>query len=425
MKRSLQTDDAVSELRPVPLRRQRDYRLLLSARAVSETGAEVSRLAVPLTAAALLGASPAQMGVLSAAGALPYLLAGLQAGALADRMRRHRPVMIGCELTAAAATATVPVAWLAGWLTVPWLIAVTFTVGLCSVLFRACSFPHIAAVVDESQRPQALAGFQTANSLAVIGGPSLSGLLVQIFTAPFALLADALSFLASAFLIRGIRAPEKHVPAAPRGMWTEIREGLRAVVAAPALRALCGSGMAINFFGGAYMAIFILYAVTVLELPAGMVGAVSACFGVGGLLGALATTRLIGRVGENRMLRYAVLLFPLDYVVTALASGPVWSRFAVMAASGLVSGAAIVAFATSMGAITLREAPAELRGRVNATMTFGIHGVVAAGGLAGGLAGELLGLRPVLWCGAAGIALLAIPMVWLSPLRHSPAPLPR
>ncbi|MER5625178.1 MFS transporter [Streptosporangium sp. NPDC002544] len=407
-----------SVFQPVPLRRQRDYRLLLSARAVTETGAEVSRLAVPLTAAVLLGASPVQMGMLTAATSLPYLLIGLQAGALADRLRRHRPVMIACDLISAATMATIPAAWIIGLLTVPWLITVAFVVGTCSVIFRTVNFPHLATVVHESQRTEALAGFQSAFAVASVGGPGLAGLLVQLITAPFAILVNAASFLLSAFLIRGINTPETHTPAPPRGIWAEIREGLDTVARHPALRALCGSGATINFFGGVYMALFVIYALNVLDLPGGLVGAITACFGIGGLLGAAVVPRLTRRFGENRMLVCATLLFPVDYAVTALADGPVWRSFLLMSASAMTSGMAVVAFAVCMGAITLREAPAELRGRVNATTSFVVQGVVTLGSLTGGLLGELLGLRPVLWISAAGV-LTTLAWIGLSPLRHS------
>src|SRR5689334_8781093 len=98
----------------VPLRRQRDYRLLWSARAVSETGTQISQLAVPLTAASLLNATPMQMGLLTAATTLPYLLVGLPAGAYVDRLARHRTVLVTCEALSAFAVLTVPLAWLAG-----------------------------------------------------------------------------------------------------------------------------------------------------------------------------------------------------------------------------------------------------------------------------------------------------------------------
>ncbi|WP_435290061.1 MFS transporter [Streptosporangium sp. G11] len=409
---------------PVPLRRQRDYRLLLSARAVTETGTEVSRLAVPLTAAVLLGASPAQMGVLTAATSLPYLLIGLQAGALADRLRRHRPVMVACDVVSAVAMATIPAAWITGLLSVPWLIAVAFVVGACSVIFRAANFPHLITVVHESQRTEALAGFQSAFAVASVAGPGLAGLLVQLITAPFAILVDAMSFLASAFLIRSIKAPENHTPAPPRGMWAEIREGLGTVARHPTLRALCGAGITINFFGSVYMALFVIYALNVVGLPAGLVGAITAFFGVGGLLGAALVPRLTRRYGENRILACSVLLFPFDFVIAALASGPVWRSFLLLSASAMASGMAVVAFSVCMGAITLRETPAELRGRVNATQSFMVQGILTLGGLAGGLAGELLGLRPVFWISAAG-ALATIAWIWLSPLRRPSAPRPR
>ncbi|MFJ2031376.1 MFS transporter [Streptosporangium sp. NPDC087985] len=417
MKHSLQKA-VIPVLQPLPLRRQRDYRLLLSARAVSETGTEVSRLAVPLTAATLLGASPAQMGILAAATSAPYLLIGLQAGAVADRLRRHRPVMIGCEVISAVAMATIPAAWIAGLLTVPWLIAVAFTVGTCAVVFRAMNFPHMVAVVHESQRTEALAGFQSAYSLATVGGPGLAGLLVQLITAPFAILVNAASFLASAFLIRTIKTPEAHTPAPPRGMWIEIREGLRGVAGHPTLRALCGCGVTINFFASAFIALFVIYSLNVLGLPGGLLGVLTAFAGVGGLLGAAITPRLARRLGENRLLVYSVLLFPLDFVTAALASGPIWAKFLLMSVSTLITGMVIVSFSVCFGTVVLRESPADLLGRINATMTFTIQGVLALGSLTGGLLGELLGLRPVLWICAAGV-LLTIPWIWLSPLRRS------
>ncbi|MEV7006129.1 MFS transporter [Streptosporangium sp. NPDC051022] len=422
MKHSLQETASSPMPQTVPLRRQRDYRLLLSARITSETGGAISLLAVPLTAAALLGASPAEMGALTAAASLPFLMFGLQAGAIADRLSRHRPVMIACEAASALAMATIPFAWGIGVLTVPWLIATAFVVGTATVIFRAASFPHLTVVVPENQRTEALAGMHSVYSLASVCGPGLAGLLVQLFTAPFAILFDAVSFLVSAFLIKGIRAPENHTPPPPRGMWTEIHEGLRAVTGNPALRALCGCGAITNFFAAAYNAVFMIYALTELRLPAGLIGVLFACFGVGGLAGAAAAPRLAGRFGENRVLACATLFFPLNYVIAATAAPEaLWATSLLLAVSGLVTGMAILSFAVCFSAVVLRETPAELRGRVNATNTFTVQGVLTLGGLAGGLLGELLGLRPVLWIGAAGVA-LTIPWIWLSPLGRARAP---
>ncbi|MDF5752721.1 MFS transporter [Spongiactinospora sp. TRM90649] len=401
----------------VPLRRQRDYRLYWTARTISLSGSEVSRLAIPLTAATLLGASPMEMGLLGAAATLPHLLVGLPAGVIADRLPRRRPLMIACELVAAAAAAAVPLIWYLGALTIPYLLAVAFVVGCCTVLFRAADFPYLLAVVPAEQRTEAFAGSQAAQSVASVGGPGLAGVLVQALTAPLAVLAEAVSFLISALLLRSVRTTEAHAPAATRGMWRDIWDGLHLSVANPTLRALLGAGATHNFFASAYIAIYLLYTLHELDLPPGLIGALTACFGIGGILGAAAVPRLTRRFGDERILLGSVLLFPADYVIVALAGGPLAVKAAVLGAAALGVGALIVAFATCMNTVTVREIKTEYLGRVKATTAFAVQGVLTLGGLAGGALGEILGLRPVIWVCAAG-ALLSIPWIWLSPLRR-------
>ncbi|MFI7695952.1 MFS transporter [Nonomuraea sp. NPDC049655] len=401
---------------PLPLRKQRDYRLLWSARTISITGSEVSKLAVPLTAITLLTASPAEMGLLTAAAPLPALLFGLQSGAIADRLTRHRPLMIACELVSCAAAATVPLAWLLGVLTVPWLIIVAVVIGTAGVIFKSANFPYIAAVVDPSQRTEAMAGFHASYSVASVSGPGLAGILVQTLTAPFAVLAEALSFLASAILLRSIRTPEHNEPTRSSSMWHDIVEGLRTSLTHPTLRAVLGAGVTINFFAMAYIAVYMLYMVNTLDIPKGMIGFLTALSGAGGLLGAWLTSRLSKRYGENRILLVSVLFFPLDILAVGLLTGPLWVKLTVLGLTGVMTGVIVVAFATCMGVITLRDAPTALRGRVNATMTFAVQGVLAVGGLVGGVLAEFMGLRPVILLSAAGIALSSL-WIWLSPLR--------
>ncbi|TDD01915.1 MFS transporter [Nonomuraea deserti] len=398
------------------MRKQRDYRLLWTARTVSITGSEVSKLAIPLTAVTLLTASPSQMGLLTAAASVPALLFGLQSGAIADRLTRHRPLMIACELVSCAAAATVPVAWLLGMLNVSWLIIVALVIGTAGVLFRAANFPHLAAVVPSGQRTEAMAGLQASYSVASVSGPGLAGLLVQVLTAPLAVLAEALSFLASALLLRSIRTPERNEPAASRGMWRDVMEGLKVSVTHPVLRALLGAGVTINFFAMAFTAVYMLYMVNTLGIPKGLIGVLIALGGAGGLLGAWLSARLSKRYGENRVLLAAVLFFPSEILAVGLLTGPLWWKLSVLAVTGTLTGGIVVAFATCMGAITLRDTTAELRGRVNATMTFAVQGVLALGGLVGGLLAEAIGLRPVILVCAAGIALSTL-WIWASPLR--------
>ncbi|MCK2221518.1 MFS transporter [Actinomadura sp. ATCC 31491] len=415
MKQTFQTSPALPAT-PPPLRRQRDYRLLWAARTISVTGSEVSKVAVPLTAVTLLTASPSQMGLLTAAASLPALLFGLQAGAVADRLSRHRPLMIACELVACAAAATVPLAWLLGVLSIPWLVAVALLIGTATVVFKSANFSYVAGTVAPSQRVEAMAGFQACHSLASVAGPGLAGVLVQLLTAPLAVLAEAVSFLVSGLLLRSMRTEERNEPAPSRGMRREIAEGLRAVLTDPALRALLAAGVTINFFAMAYTAVHMLYMLNTLSIPKALIGALIALSGAGGLLGAWLTARLTKRFGENRILLVTVLFFPAEILTVGLLGGPLWWKLTALSATGLMTGGIVVAFATCLGAITLRETPPELRGRVNATMSFATQGVLALGGLAGGVAADHVGLRPVILLCAAGIALAAL-WIWASPLR--------
>ncbi|MFI6632470.1 MFS transporter [Nonomuraea fuscirosea] len=398
------------------MRKQRDYRLLWTARTISITGSEVSKLAIPLTAVTLLTASPSQMGMLTAAASAPALAFGLQSGAIADRLTRHRPMMIACELVSCAAAATIPIAWLLGVLNVVWLIVVALVIGTAGVLFKAANFPHIAAVVPTAQRTEAMAGFHASYSVASVSGPGLAGLLVQLLTAPLAVLAEALSFLTSALLLRSIRTPEKNTATTSRGMWQDVMEGLKASVTHPILRALLGAGVTINFFAMAYTAVYMLYMLNTLDIPKSLIGVLIALGGAGGLLGAWATARLSKRYGEDRVLIIAVIFFPMEILTVGLLNGSLWWKVSILVLTGTITGGIVVAFATCMGAIILRETSPELRGRVNATMTFAVQGVLALGGLAGGLVAELIGLRPVILICAAGIALSTI-WIWTSPLR--------
>ncbi|MEV5897771.1 MFS transporter [Nonomuraea fuscirosea] len=398
------------------MRKQRDYRLLWTARTISITGSEVSKLAIPLTAVTLLTASPSQMGMLTAAASVPALAFGLQSGAIADRLTRHRPMMIACELVSCAAAVTIPIAWLLGVLNVVWLIVVALVIGTAGVLFKAANFPHIAAVVPPTQRTEAMAGFHASYSVASVSGPGLAGLLVQLLTAPLAVLAEALSFLTSALLLRSIRTPEKNTATTSRGMWRDVMEGLKASVTHPILRALLGAGVTINFFAMAYTAVYMLYMLNTLDIPKSLIGVLIALGGAGGLLGAWATARLSKRYGEDRILLIAVIFFPMEILAVGLLNGSLWWKISILVLTGTITGGIVVAFASCMGAIILRETSPELRGRVNATMTFAVQGVLALGGLAGGLVAELIGLRPVILICAAGIALSTI-WIWTSPLR--------
>ena len=132
------------------LLRHPDFARLWAAETVSQLGTQVSALAIPFVAIEILRASTFEVALLNVVDFLPFLLIGLPAGVWVDRLRR-RPVMIAGDLGRAAALATIPVAYLAGVLTVVQLYAVGFVVGILTVFFDIAYQSYLPSVVARDQ----------------------------------------------------------------------------------------------------------------------------------------------------------------------------------------------------------------------------------------------------------------------------------
>jgi Major Facilitator Superfamily len=238
---------------------QPDFLRLWSGLTVSLFGVQASAVARPLVAVGL-GATPAQLGALGALRWLPYLLFGLVAGAVLDRVRR-RPVLIATHLGRALLLATVPAAALAGGLRVEQLYAVAFGVGTLMVFSDGAYQSLLPALVPRERLVEGNSRLALSDSLARVAGPGAGGALVQLLTAPLAVALDALAFAVDALLVRAIRAPEP--PPAPRprraGLWPEVGEGVRWVFGSPLLRPIQLSSMGFIGANSVWTAVYVLF----------------------------------------------------------------------------------------------------------------------------------------------------------------------
>ncbi|MDQ1643514.1 MAG: hypothetical protein QOJ90_2865 [Actinomycetota bacterium] len=404
---------------PPGLRRQRDFRLLWSGSAVSAVGNEVTMLAIPLAAAVLLGASPLQMGLLTAAGTLPYLGLGLLAGVLVDRMPRRRPILVASDLLAAVVLLSVPVAWSLDALTVTQLVVVELALGTVRVVFRPAYQAHLPDVVRREQLTLASGHLRAADSAAMLGGPGLGGVLVQALSAPVAVFVDAISFIVSAVCIGRVRSPER-VDAEPgerRPIRSELVEGMQTVLRDRRLRAIAGCAANLNLFGMLITALFVVFATRDLGFPPGLVGGVVMAGGAGALAGAILAPKVARRLGSGRTIVLASIAFSVGMFPFAMAGGPVWLSFSVIALIESVFGVAVMLFDVTTAGLVLSVVPRERLGRVNACMSFLTQGVKPIGALAGGALGTTIGLRPALWVAAVG-ATTTVLWTWFSPLRR-------
>jgi MFS family permease len=395
--------------------RHADFRRLWAGDTASQFGTFVGNTAVPLLAAVTLAATPFEMGLLTAAETLAFLLLGLPAGVWVDRLSRRR-VMLTADFTRAALLLSVPIAWWAGVLTLAQLLVVVLFVGVATVFFDIAYQSYLPSLVGREHLLEGNAKLQAVQSTAQIAGPSAAGVLVQLISAANTVLVTGLGYLTSALFLLRIRTKEPepdrggHAPLLP-----QIAEGLRFVFSDKPLRATVGTTATANFFGGAFTAVYVLFLTRTVGLAPAAVGVLLAVGGAGGILGAVCSGALTRRIGQAR----AIWLVPLctlpGHLLLPLAA-PGW-RLGLAGFGAALGWCGIIIY--NVASVSYRQAicPDRLLGRMNASVRFVVWGVIPLGGLLGGGLGEGLGLRGALWVAVTG-EVAAVLWVVCSPLRR-------
>ncbi|MFD8972320.1 MULTISPECIES: MFS transporter [Streptomyces] len=396
------------------LLRERTFRRYWTGQTVSLVGDQISLIALPLAAVLILGADAAEMGWLKTAELLPALLLNMPLGAWADRQARRRRAMIAADLGRAALMLTLPVAYALDALTLGQLYAVAFGIGALTVLFEACNATLLVALVPTDRYIQANALVNGSRSMSWLAGPGIGGVLVQVLTAPFALVADALTYVVSAGYLARVKAVEPPPAPVAKGHFTE---GLRWVLRDSSMRALFASSGTVQFFNYMFHTLFVLYATAELDISAGLLGLILGAGAVGGLIGAACSGAVVRRIGIGASLVVGFLGFTLPLLLIPLADGPLPLVVAVLFVAEFLSCVAVMIVDIAAGSFQMAVIPDAIRSRVMGAYRMLNHGFRPLGALTGGMLGAAIGLRPTLWI-ATGGAVLAV--LWLLP-----SPLPR
>lgn len=399
-------------LRPKgPLWRNGAFVSLWSAATVSQLGSQVSLLALPFVAIATLKATTFEVAALGMVNFAPLLIFSLPAGVWIDRVRR-RPVMVAADAGRAIALASIPVAYAAGALTIWQLFAVGFFTGTLSTFFDVASTAILPSIVEREHLGDGNAKLQISNQTAQVVGPGLAGTLIGALGAPYAVVADALSFVGSAAFLS--RVPAKDRPERRDSpMLADIREGLRYILRHPITRPSLAFLTTANFFNSILFSVLLLFAVRKLGLSARQVGLIFTLSNVGSLVAALSTSRLQRRYGFGRVMLvtafsgWALLLIPFAHGATRI-------PFLVLALLSFGSGAVI----HNASSVTIRQAttPNRLLARVAASNRMVVWGTIPIATLLGGVLGTYLGLRTAVLIGAGGRALAGM-IILASPVR--------
>lgn len=380
-------------------------------------GDSTLRTVIPIIAVSVLGAGTASVGVLNALSLAAFLLIGIPAGALVDRWRKRR-VLVVASTARALAVLGIPVAFLCDALNLGVLLCVVAAAGIADVFFTTAYSALLPSVVGADQIAPATAQVQAAQSVIGLAGPALAGGLLKLLGAPLTVLASSLSYLVSALMMGRVTSEPSGAPSTGRGgLWAEARQGFLYCVRHRVLRSMMLSTMLLNagaMFGNAATAVFALTRLDIAPSAFALLGTFAAA---GGLLGSLLAPLLLRRwgLGRTKITASALSLpvvglyplagmLPLSPLLWLGASGFGWAMLVVI---HTVAGADVIP--------KLTDAP--MLGRVVASNRFFVLGSMPVASLAGGLVAAGSGPATALWIWAVLAALSAVPIVF-SPIRR-------
>ncbi|MET9960240.1 MFS transporter [Streptomyces sp. NPDC006326] len=394
-----------------------NFRRFWFGQTLSQFGTRIGTLGLSVTAVDLLRAGSTEVGILTAASTVCYLLIGLPAGAWVDTLPKRRTMMWAAALRCLAVLA-VPLLWAVGALRMEALYLVAIAVGVVTVFFDVACQSYVPVLVPEEDIATANARLEAAAQVSALGGPALAGLLMRAVSAPVVMLVDSFAYLASFLCLSFTEDGEQPSGLAPRTrghLRADIAEGLRFVRDQPVIRRLAVSMGVSNFFATMVATLIPLLVLRTLRFDPFMLGLIMTCGAVGGVLGAT-----LAPAARRRFRAGTVMAFGLVTAALFAAAGPL----AALAGPGrpVLAGAVLLVgeFGMTAGAllfnvtqVSLRQTlcPRNLLGRMNASIRFVVWGGMPLAALAAGRLGEALGVVPTLWIGVVGSVATVLPVI--------------
>lgn len=394
-----------------------DFVKLWTAQTISVFGSLITGTALPFTAILVLDASPIEVAVLAAANHVPGLVFALVAGVWVDRLPR-RPLMIVADLGRALLLASVPLAYAFDALTIGQLYVVALGAGILTIFFDVAYQSYLPTLVTKDELIEGNSKLAATASISEFAGFSVSGWLVQVFSGPFAVLVDALSFVISAVFLREIRAsePPPALVEDREGALAEAVEGTRTVMRDPILRSLAGVTPLASFGVGMFFATYMIFVTRSLGFQPGLLGVIFGLGGLSSLAGAVLAGPLARRFGVGTAMFAGLAVMGISMLFIPIAYGATVAAAVLLIAQQVTGDGMFMVFEINSTSLRQAVAPEAMLGRVNAfnrmlDLAFTLLGIII-----GGLIGQVWALRPALYIGA-GALLAAAAWLYFSPAR--------
>ncbi len=375
--------------------------------ATSSFGTAVTLVAFPLLALQKLDTSAFEVSLLTGAGDLGWLLLGLPAGVIVQRVE-IRFIQVGMDLLRAIALVSVPIAWWLGILTYWQLLLVATVIGLASVLFEVANLTYLPKIVDRKTLVAKNSWISGTFGASSTGGPAIGGAIVQTLGAVVAILFDVITYLVSACLLRALPKSREVAPVKPLPTRVVVVTGLSWLRRHPVMFSCVLSAAASNLISGAVTALTPIYLVRVLDASPAVVGIVLGMEGVGALVGAPLAPWLSARLGTARVLIGVSIVSTASLFLLPLSSSK--ALIPLYAAGVVCSSAGIIVSSIVTRSHRQTVTPDDLLPMVMAGARSITWGVIPIGAVAAGaVASSPLGVHGALWCTC--VAFVAAPLI--------------
>jgi MFS family permease len=387
-----------------------NYKKLLISQSISMFGSQITYFTFPLIASVTLNASASEVGFLRAAEYLPALLFGLFIGVYVDSHNKKNIMLFG-DLARTLFLLLIPILWFNNYLNIYILAGLGFLIGWFSLYFEIAYMSLLPKLLKREKLLKANSHFELSYSISSMSGPALAGFLVQVLTAPIAIIVDAFSFLISAVLVRKIEYEEKIDKNKSHGYKSvifDLKEGIAFVFNEKLLKLFLITSGWTNLINTFLFPIFIVFVTQTLMFEAYLIGIILSFGGIGAIIGATVCKRLTECYGQGIILFSTICVTMISSLMVPFVSSNSLMSLIILSFLQFTQGLAVTVRNINQVSIRMILSPNELQGRINSSFRFVLYGVVPVGSILGGLSGDLIGIKISLFLGSM---LFLIPLI--------------
>lgn len=389
---------------------------------MNTVGDAVSAIALPLIAFTVLHGSAFSVAALMAVEQGAWLLIGLPAGVWIDRWSRKRVIVLN-SLARGVVLATIPLAWWIGILSLFHLFVVAGLTGITTVFSRTASGAYLPSLVAKGRLVAANGRLATVLTAADMAGQAAAGFLIELVRAPVALAVEAVMALGSALFVRSTRERTRVITSKdnrkPSDFWRELNDGWKFTLNHTLFRTMMFANIVWNFATAGQFAIAVPFLVESLDAPDFVIGLVFSVAGIGGVVGAVLSGKLVRKAGSGRVWRWALIVGPiLGLLVPASSTAPGYVGIAMFGIGLALLSLAISLVSVVASAARQATCPPAILGRLGSVNLFLSWGVIPLGAMAFGALGSWINIPAAMWLSTVTMG-ACVAIAKFGPLRNA------